>query len=118
MLDDISEVGQDVVSAITASPIRTNSCVVTKLVKDLIAQGPLIVLFKKSDAMTQLESRIKDIQIPFEGWSMETTDYYYVVFLHCIENDTSVRVKAISKVISKTIFNKTVKEVHPSTIKY
>ena len=75
LLDDIADVDHDVVSANAVSRIRTNSCVVKKLVKGLIAQGPLIVLFKKSDAMTQLESRIKDIRIPFEGWRMETQDH-------------------------------------------
>ena len=83
-LDDISDVGHDVVSAIAVSRTRTNRCVVKKLVKDLIVRGSLIVLFKKSDAMTQMESRIKDIRIQFEGWSMETTDYYCVVFLYCM----------------------------------
>ena len=72
MLDDISDVRHDVVSAITASRIRTNSCVNSKFVKDLAAQKSLNVLFQKSDATTQLESRINNIRIPFEGWRMET----------------------------------------------
>ena len=75
LLDDISDVGHNVVSTIAASRIRTNSHVVTKLVKGLTAQGPLIVLFKKSDAKIQLESRINDVRIPFEGWRMETQDH-------------------------------------------
>ena len=66
MLDDISDVRHDDVSAMTTSRIRTNSCVNSKLVKDLTAQKSLNVLFQKSDATTQLESRINDIRIPYE----------------------------------------------------
>ena len=41
MQDDISDVSHGVVSAIAASRIRANSCVNSKLVKDLTAQKSL-----------------------------------------------------------------------------
>ena len=61
------------VSSIEVSYVGQNSCLITKLVKDLIVQGPKIVLFKKSDGTTHLESRLNDIWIPFEGWRLRIT---------------------------------------------